>query len=145
MLKQKLAIQSHLPGRREERICIMSLFVATKWPSWGPRELQIVPWKSPWYRNVSEPPHLAHTLDKNKRRFWYKQNIFKCIKHILSERCALFPNPYLKSQRNLMATFNNSYASRKSSGQGDRRPKYHLSAPSQLSHKSAVEIYWSYL
>lgn len=43
-----------------------------------------------------------------------------------------------------MATFNNSYARRKSSGQGDRRPKYHLPVQSQLSHKLAIEIYLTY-
>lgn len=41
-----------------------------------------------------------------------------------------------------MATFNNSRANRKGSGQKDRRAKFHLSVQVQLSHKSAIaEIY----
>lgn len=66
------------------------------------------------------------------------------MKHILSKRCVHFLHPYLKSQRNWMATFNNSRASRKGSGQKDRRAKFHLSVQIQLSHKSAIaEIYFT--
>lgn len=118
---------------------LMAYHVTLRIPWWATNSTLKIPVVQKYLRSTTlglHPGSVQHN------RSWYKQNIFEPI---LSERHERFLSPYLRSQRNWMATFNNSYASRKSSGHRDRRSNFHLSFQTQLSHRSVIlELYLTY-
>ena len=122
------------PGRMTGKILIMNLFLAHQ------LTVQVSQWAINRTLKISscrEIAHIRHSLTYTPGLYnviwsWNKRNIFK---HILSKTYKCFLNPFFKSQRNWVTTFNRLYASRKSSRQRERRPEVHLSDQTQLSDK----------